>query len=142
MHRLGCAACRESLAEHVQFEGELRRGLEVPVPPRLERRLAYGYAARRRRFLAAAGIAAIASGAGLYAWLQREDPLALACIQFVMKEEAKSIMMGAMPREDAARVLADSLPLARLEGIGHIRPSTAAPRITSCLPCRKARSPC
>jgi hypothetical protein len=58
---------------------------------------------------------------GAYAWLSRDDPLALACIQFVIKDEAKSIMMGAMPREQAARVLADSLPPERLERIGQIR---------------------
>jgi hypothetical protein len=120
-HRLGCASCAEALAEHAQFEAELRRGFEVPVPPRLERSLASRHQTQRRRFLAAAGIAAIAAGVGIYAWLAREDPLALACIQFVMKEEAKSIMMGAMPREEAARILADTLPLTRLEPIGQIR---------------------
>ena len=121
LHRLGCADCAQSFAEHSELEGELRRGLEVAVPPGLQERLAYGYAARRRRFLAAAGVAALAAGAGAFGWLRREDPLALACIQFVMKEEAKSIMMGAMPREEADRALADSLPLARLEHIGQIR---------------------
>ena len=121
LHRLQCAACAQSLAEHEVFESELRRGLEVPVPRGLEERLASGYAARRRRFLAAAGVSALAAGVGAYAWLSREDPLALACIQFVMKEEAKSIMMGAMPRAEAERVLADALPLARLEEIGQVR---------------------
>ena len=121
LHRLQCAACALSLAEHEAFESELRRGLEVPVPRGLEDRLATGYAARRRRFLAAAGVSALAAGVGAYAWLGREDPLALACIQFVMKEEAKSIMMGAMPRAEAERALAEALPLARLEQIGQLR---------------------
>jgi hypothetical protein len=121
LHRMQCAACAQSFAEHEAFEVELRRGLEVPVPRGLEERLASGQAARRRRFLAAAGISALAAGIGAYAWLEREDPLAMACIQFVMKEEAKSIMMGAMPRANAERVLAASLPLARLESIGQIR---------------------
>jgi hypothetical protein len=47
--------------------------------------------------------------------------MALACIQFVMKDEAKSIMMGAMPRAEAERMLADSLPLERIERVGSIR---------------------
>ena len=120
-HRMRCASCADAFAEQAQFETELLRGLEVPVPPGLEERLAHGHAARRRRFLAAAGVSALAAGLGAYAWLGREDPLAMACIQFVMKEEAKSIMMGAMPRDEAVRVLGDSLPPARLESIGQIR---------------------
>ncbi len=121
LHRLQCAACAQSFAEHEALEGELRRGLEVPVPAGLEERLASGHAARRRRFLAVAGFTALAGGVGAYAWLERDDPLALACIQFVMKDEAKSIMMGAMPRPAAAQVLEGSLPLSRLESIGQIK---------------------
>ena len=101
MHRMRCPGCAESFFEHESFEKELRAGLDVPVPPGFEQQLAHGHAARRRRFLAAAGISALAAGIGAYAWLGREDPLALACIQFVMKEEASSIMMGAMPRPEA-----------------------------------------
>lgn len=121
LHRLQCAACAQSFAEHESFDNELRRGLEIPVPHGLEERLASGHAARRRRFLAAAGVAGVAVGVGTYSWFNRDDPLALACIQFVMKDEAKSIMMGAMPRAEAERVLAGMLPLARLEQIGQVR---------------------
>ena len=46
--------------------------------------------------------------------------MALACIDFVMKDETKSIRMGAMPRAEATRMLADSLPLERLDGIGKV----------------------
>ena len=120
-HRLGCDACGHAFAEQAKFEAELRLGFEVPLPPGLERRLLHAATTPRRRFLAAAGIAAAAGGLGAYSWLRREDALALACIQFVMKDEAKSIMMGAMPRAEAARVLASSLPLERLERIGQIR---------------------
>src|SRR5258708_26677053 len=67
LHRVQCAACAQSLAEHEAFEGELRRGLEVPVPRGLAERLASGHAARRRRFLAAAGISALAAGPCAYA---------------------------------------------------------------------------
>ncbi|MGH8709336.1 MAG: DUF3379 family protein, partial [Burkholderiales bacterium] len=72
-------------------------------------------------FLAAAAGALVAAGAGGYAWLARQDPLALACIDFVMKEEAKSIMMGAMPRAEAQAALAATVPLARIEGIGQVK---------------------
>lgn len=120
-HRLQCAACGELLAEHAELERELRRGLEVPVPPGFENSLVSAAVLSRRRFLAAAGIAAAAAGVGAYAWLGRDDPLAMACIEFVMKEEAKSIMMGAMPRAEARSVLADTLPIERLERVGQIR---------------------
>ncbi|HSA69936.1 MAG TPA: twin-arginine translocation signal domain-containing protein [Burkholderiales bacterium] len=75
----------------------------------------------RRRFLAAAGVAAAAGGIGAYAWLGRDSPIALACIDFVMKEEAKSIMMGAMPRAEAEKALAGTLALWRIEGVGQVR---------------------
>ena len=57
----------------------------------------------------------------MFAWRERDDPLALACIQFVMKEEGKSIMMGAMPPAEATRALAHLLPYERLTRIGTIR---------------------
>jgi hypothetical protein len=123
-HRIGCATCIEMHKEHLAFEGELRRAMEVPVPEGLAERLARTAVqpARpdRRRFLAAAAVAAGAIGIGLYAWRGRDDPMALACIDFVMKEETKSIMMGAMPRAEAARMLADSLPVERLDRIGKV----------------------
>ena len=129
-HRLACGSCADLHKEHVAFEDELRRALEVPVPAGLGERLLGAVPATadsvvpragRRRFLAAAAAAVGAIGIGLYAWRGRDDPMAMACIQFVMKDEAKSIMMGAMPRAEAARMLASSLPLERLEQIGQIR---------------------
>lgn len=124
-HRLQCVACAGQWREHAEFERELRAGLAVEIPPGFEERLRNALVYRRRRFLAAAGVAAAAAGIGTYAWLWRDGPLALACIEFVMKEEAKSIMMGAMPRAEAEAALAGTLPLARIERIGqvkHVRP--------------------
>lgn len=120
-HRLQCAGCAELAREHARFEEELKAGLEVPVPPGFEAGLEHALVSRRRRFLAAAGVAALAAGAGTYAWLERDDALALACIEFVMKEEAKSIMLGAMPREEARAALAGTLPMERIERVGQIR---------------------
>ena len=106
-HRMTCVPCAELLGEHAAFEGELRNALEVPIPAALAERLVTAVPASgrtaaprpdRRRFLAAAAVAAGAIGIGLYAFRWRDDPMAMACIQFVMKDEAKSIMMGAMPR--------------------------------------------
>jgi hypothetical protein len=120
-HRLQCAACGAQWREHAEFERELRGGLAVEAPCGLEARLKVALVRSRRRFLAAASAAAAAAGVGAYAWLQRGDPIALACIEFVMKEEAKSIMMGAMPRAEAEAALADTLPLARIERVGQVK---------------------
>jgi hypothetical protein len=38
-----------------------------------------------------------------------------------MKEEAKSIMMGAMPRDEARRMLSATLPLETIERVGQVR---------------------
>jgi hypothetical protein len=120
-HRLQCGPCAEHFREHSAFERELKIALEVAVPPAFEESLANAVVLKRRRFLAAAAVSVLAVGAGAYAWLGRDGPLALACIDFVMKEEAKAIMMGAMPRAEAEAALAGSLPLERIEGLGRLR---------------------
>jgi hypothetical protein len=121
VHRLQCAGCAAEWREHGTFEEALRDGFAVAVPQGFAESMARSQAARRRKFLAAAASVAVAAGAGGHLWLARQDPLALACIDFVMKEEAKSIMMGPMPRDAASRVLAATLPLERIEGIGQVR---------------------
>ena len=120
-HRLQCGACAAQWREHAEFERELRAGLAVEIPAGFEQRLESSVVQSRRRFLAAAGVAAAVAGVGSYAWLTRDEPLALACIQFVMMEEAKSIMMGAMPRAEAEAALAATLPLSRIERIGQVK---------------------
>ncbi len=132
VHRLGCVFCADLFREQTAFDVALRSGLEVPVPADFAGRLVASLHAQdavaavqgtgRRRFLAAAaiGAGAFGIGTGLYAWFGRDDPMALACIEFVMKEETKSIMMGAMPRAEAAAALEASLPLARLDRIGKV----------------------
>jgi hypothetical protein len=120
-HRLQCSACAAQWREHAEFERELRSGLAVELPPGFDARLKYAIVLNRRRFLAAAGVAAGAAGIGAYAWLWRDGSLALACIQFVMMEEAKAIMMGAMPRAEAEAALAATLPLARIERVGQVK---------------------
>jgi len=120
-HRLQCAACAALFREHAEFERELREGLAVEIPSGFEQRLKTAVVHNRRRFLAAAAATAAAAGIGAYAWLGRDGPLAMACIGFVMKEEAKSIMMGAMPHAEAETALATTLPLARIERIGRVK---------------------
>jgi hypothetical protein len=120
-HRLQCTACAAALAEEAQFARELRRAMEVPVAPQFEQRLLTAMVSRRRRFLAAAAIGAFAVGTGGYAWLHRPDPLALACIDFVLMQEAKSILKGSMPRPEAEAALAATLPLPHIDRVGEVR---------------------
>lgn len=121
VHRLQCAGCEAEWREHGEFERALRAGLEVPVPAGFGERMARAQVLRRRRFLAAAAGLFAAAGAGSLYYLSRQDPLALACIDFVMKEEAKSIMMGPMPRAEARKALAATLPLERVERVGQVK---------------------
>ena len=128
-HRLECVFCASLCREHEALESELRRALEVSVPADLADRISASLRGQgisappridRRRFLAAAAVGAGAVGAGLYAWFGRDDPMAMACIEFAMKEETKSIMMGAMPRAAAAAALSGTLPIERLDQIGKV----------------------
>jgi hypothetical protein len=120
-HRMQCAGCAAEWREHGAFEAALGQALRVPAPQGFAERMAVAQVLRRRRFLAAAATLVAAAGAGTWAWLARQDPLALACIDFVMKDEAKSIMMGAMPRDEARRMLVDTLPLDRVERVGQVK---------------------
>lgn len=129
-HRIECVFCSDLYREHGVFEAELREALAVPAPADFGERLLASIPRtdltvaapnpQRRRFLAAAAVGAVAVGAGLIAWHGRDDPVALSCIDFVMKEETKSIMMGSMPRAEAAAVLAQTLPLERIEQVGKV----------------------
>jgi hypothetical protein len=121
VHRMQCAGCAAEWREHGALEAALAEALRVPVPEGFAERMAQAQRLRRRRFLATAATLAVAAGAGGYAWLARPDPLALACIDFVMKDEAKSIMMGPMPREMARAALAGTLPLERVERVGQVK---------------------
>ncbi len=129
VHREGCVRCGALLREHCDFESGLRAAFEVPVPAGLEHRLVAAVrnadapvpASSRRRFLAAAAVVVGSSGLAAYYWLRRDDPLALACVRFVMNEEANAIAAGPMPRAEAARALAGTLPLERIERLGDIR---------------------
>jgi hypothetical protein len=110
-HRLQCAFCGPLLEEHVASEGDLQRALEIPVPA--------GYADRLAESLRAGTPAAPIPPLGRRRLLAAGTAVAVAAS--VMEEEAKSIMMGAMPRAETAHALAETLPLERIERIGRIR---------------------
>jgi hypothetical protein len=102
-HAERCDACREFLAQALELEAQIESALQTPVPHGLhERAVRNALDAPRisRRQALAAGLAlAAAAGAGLL-W-QRDDPLALAGIDFVVFEEAQAIL-DAKPADPAA----------------------------------------
>jgi hypothetical protein len=93
-HTKACHACGVFLAEALTLENRLDDALHVPVPHGLkERALRHAVEAPRfsRRYALAAGIA-LALGAGTAMLWRRNDPLALAGIDFVVFEEAQAIL--------------------------------------------------
>ena len=93
-HAKACRACGVFLAEALTLEERLDDALQVPVPHGLQERVMRHVAdAPRfsRRYALAAGIA-LALGAGTALLWRRNDPLALAGIDFVVFEEAQAIL--------------------------------------------------
>lgn len=93
-HAEHCETCREFLSQAREMETQLEAMLDVPVPQELRARVfaeAVGAPRRSRRYALAAGVAlGVAAGIGLL-W-KRDDPLALAGIEFVIFEEAQAIL--------------------------------------------------
>jgi hypothetical protein len=103
-HADSCPGCREFLARSLEFEDRLADAFRVPVPPGLGERLARAatassFGVTRWYGLAASIVLAIALVAAL-AW-PRNDPLALAGIDFVVFEESQAIA-DAKPADPAA----------------------------------------
>jgi hypothetical protein len=93
-HAEHCDLCREFLADALELEAQLDMALRVPVPHGLkERALRRAIEEPRfsRRYALAAGLA-LAVGAGTALVWTRNDPLALAGIDFVVYEEAQAIL--------------------------------------------------
>ena len=105
VHAGQCPACREFLARSLEAEARLASVLQIAVPKGLRARLLDRAAGARRSMrvlaLAASVLAAVAIGLAL-GWT-RNDPVALAGIDFVVFEEAQAIA-DAKPAD--AKVLA------------------------------------
>ena len=101
-HAETCDVCGVFLAEALALEDRLDDALRVPVPHGLkERALRHAVEAPRfsRRYALAAGFV-LALGAGTAILWRRNDPLALAGIDFVVFEEAQAIL-DAKPADPA-----------------------------------------
>lgn len=93
-HARNCNACRGFLAQALDFESQLEAELRIPVPRHIDEPGRYHLGLMRTgrlRALAASLAAAIAVAAGALVW-PRDDPLALAGIDFVVFEEAQTIV--------------------------------------------------
>jgi len=101
-HAGRCDSCGAYLAETLALEGRLDDALQIPVPPGLkDRALRHAVDAprvSRRQALAAGIVLALSAGTALL-W-RRDDPLALAGIDFVVFEEAQAIL-DAKPADPA-----------------------------------------
>ena len=89
-----CDACREFLAHALELEAQIENALSTPVPHGLEARVvrnALDTPRISRRHALAAGLA-LATATGVALLWKRDDPLALAGIDFVVFEEAQAIL--------------------------------------------------
>ncbi|MGQ0651443.1 MAG: DUF3379 family protein [Betaproteobacteria bacterium] len=93
-HAKGCEGCREFLARTLDDEAALEAALRVPVPRGLDARLLErpGATLRALRVLALAASLLLAAGISLLILTSRPDPLAMASIEFVVYEEAQTIV--------------------------------------------------
>lgn len=101
-HAEHCELCSEFLAQALELEAQIDGALQVPVPHGLQERAVRNVLETpriSRRQALAAGLA-FAAAAGLTAVWKRDDPLALAGIDFVVFEEAQAIL-DAKPSDPA-----------------------------------------
>jgi hypothetical protein len=122
-HALGCIACREFLARSVEFEERLSGALRVPVPQNLLERAvgaARASSGLARWYALAASVLIAVALAAVLAW-PRNDPLALAGIDFVVFEESQAIA-DAKPADAAAlRRVALDMGVALPAQLGELR---------------------
>jgi len=99
-HAARCRSCNDFIEATRATEKLLAATLNVPVPEGLARRAVQRAVQRQgisRRYALAAGLA-LALGTGVIAYRAKDDPRALAGIDFVVYEEAGAIL-GAKPAD-------------------------------------------
>lgn len=124
-HAEHCDACREFLARTLQFETDLIGALRVPVPPGAKVR-AVGAAiapasARAPRWMAIAAGFVLAVALGLAISWPRNDPMALAGIDFVVFEEAQAILDAKMVDPEALPRVVAQLGITLPDQLGELR---------------------
>lgn len=124
-HAAECATCAQFRAETLKLDETIRAGLSVPVPDGFAQRMARDAVAvearSRRRFMAMAASLAAATAAGTGAYLvQLDDPLARACIDFVIDEEVGAILMSKPSDLAALNTVAQALNV-QISQLGELR---------------------
>jgi hypothetical protein len=122
-HAEECVPCKEFLVRALEDEARLAQALRVRVPEGLRARLLERTAAARRSrgiyALAASLLVAVAIVLAL-GW-PRNDPLALAGIDFVVFEEAQAILEAKPADPDQLRRVAAQLGIALPAQLGDLR---------------------
>jgi hypothetical protein len=124
-HAEHCDACRDFLARTLQFESDLVGALRVQVPAGAKER-AVGAAiapaaARAPRWMAIAAGFVLAVALGLAISWPRNDPMALAGIDFVVYEEAQAILDAKPVDPEALQRVVAQLGIALPEQLGELR---------------------
>ncbi len=130
-HAEKCEACRDYLARTFLFETELAIALRVPAPDGARERAVYNAlsapASKRSRWLALAAsfLLAVALGAALV-W-PRNDPMALAGIDFVVFEEAQAILDAKPVDPEALKRVVAQLGISLPDQLGELRYTGTCP---------------
>ena len=122
VHCAQCPTCKEFLAQSLELETRLAAALRVPLPEGLRARLLERTAAARRRpWLALAASLLAALGIALALGWPRNDAVALAGIDFVVFEEAQSIVDAKPTDARELAAVAYKMGLSLPEQLGEIR---------------------
>ncbi len=123
-HEAGCSACAQFLERALQLDDQILDAARVAPPAGLADQIMQAVsppAHSPRSIYAMAASVVLAIGLAIGAWYPRDDPLALAGIDFVVDEEAYAIL-SAKPA-DPARLMqvAETLDVRLPEQLGEIR---------------------
>lgn len=120
-HAAQCLSCREFHARCLEQEAELARALRVPVPAGLTRRLIARDSALSVGAIGVAATLVAAISLVLIVGWGRSDPLALAGIDFVVFEEAQTLIDPKPAQPDMLDVAAAKLGVTFPHFIGDLR---------------------
>lgn len=126
LHEQGCTQCADLAQRLRRMDARIVEAAGIRIPDGLVERVLSGRSApiySRRGFLAAATASfALAVGAGSLAYLtQRDDPLALAGIAFVVEEEANAILHAKPSDRSALMKTARQMNVTLPEQLGELR---------------------
>jgi hypothetical protein len=125
-HEMACANCAEFAEQLRMMDAQMEKALRVPTPVALQDRVieatVAGPAAMRRRLLAFAASALATAGVSTAAyWMNRDDPLALAGIRFVIDEEANAILNAKQPDANSLERVAAQMHVMLPAQLGDVR---------------------